>query len=269
MKTMNRRDFLKSTAVLTAATALMPMSGLAEGEKKPLHVKAAFFSPTEGTKNAVAMLAAKFSKDIEYVDLTNFNSRGEEVVFAADDLAIVGAPSYGGQIPMIEGLFTNLKGNDTPCVVVCAFGNRAVENVYANLAHIVSARGFKVIGAIGLVTPHVFSSNAKAGHSRPNVEDNQIMAEFAEKIMEKLAAGQVEAVFIVGQVTRADQANAVKVYLNRNIHIRIQKVRSVQDFLPDALPLTSDDHGTPFLDACGSSVKKPRMVFPNSSAKRL
>ena len=198
MKTMNRRDFLKSTAVLTAATALMPMSGLAEGETKPLHVKAAFFSPTEGTKNAVAMLAAKFAKDIEYVDLTNFNSRGEEVVFAADDLAIVGAPSYGGQIPMIEGLFTNLKGNDTPCVVVCAFGNRAVENVYANLAHIVSARGFKVIGAIGLVTPHVFSSNAKAGHSRPNVEDNQIMAEFAEKIMEKLAAGQVEAIAIEG-----------------------------------------------------------------------
>ena len=99
---------------------------------------------------------------------------------------------------MIEGLFTNLKGDNTPCVVVCAFGNRAAENVYANIANIVSAQGFVVVGAIGLVTPHVFSSNAKAGHSRPNVEDNQTMAEFAKKVMDKLNSGTIEAMKLEG-----------------------------------------------------------------------
>lgn len=204
-KEISRRNFIKGTAALTAGAALMGLAGCAE-EKTPApqeapkskHVKVAVFSPTEGTKNAAAMLAAKFSDDVEFADLTNATSRTEEVTFAAEDLAIVAAPSYGGQIPMIEGLFTNLKGDNTPCVVVCAFGNRAAENVYANITSIVSKQGFVVVGAIGLVTPHVFASVAKAGHSRPNVDDNKIMAEFAGKIMDKLNSGSIEAITIEG-----------------------------------------------------------------------
>lgn len=204
-KEISRRNFIKGTAALTAGAALMGLAGCAQEEApttpeapKSKHVKVAVFSPTEGTKNAAAMLAAKFSDDVEFTDLTNAASRTKEVTFTAEDLAIVAAPSYGGQIPMIEGLFTNLKGDNTPCVVVCAFGNRAAENVYANIANIVSAQGFVVVGAIGLVTPHVFSSNAKAGHSRPNVEDNQIMAEFAKKVMDKLNSGTIEAMTLEG-----------------------------------------------------------------------
>lgn len=191
---MDRRSFIKGTVALAAMSA-MTSSAFAE-EKKPLHVKAAFFSPTDGTRNAVAMLAAKISDDVEYVNLTTQEARAAEVTFAKDDLAIVAAPSYGGQIPMIEGMFTNLKGDNTPCVVVCSFGNRAAENVYAQLAKIVSERGFIVVGAIGLVTPHVFSE--KAGHSRPNVEDNQKMKEFADQLLAKLAAGEPAAIAIEG-----------------------------------------------------------------------
>lgn len=204
-KEISRRNFIKGTAALTAGAALLAVTGCAEGAApqpqeapKPKHVKAAVFSPTEGTKNAAAMLAAKFSDDVEFADLTNASSRTSEVTFTAEDLAIVAAPSYGGQIPMVEGLFTNLKGDNTPCVIVCAFGNRAAENVYANIAKIVSAQGFVVVGAIGLVTPHVFSSNAKAGHSRPNVDDNKIMAEFAGKVMDKLNSGKIEALTLEG-----------------------------------------------------------------------
>lgn len=83
-------------------------------------------------------------------------------------------------------------------MVVCAFGNRAAENVYAQLAALASNQGFIVIGAMGLVTPHVFSSNAKAGHSRPNVEDNLKMAEFADLVMEKLNAGSLTAITLEG-----------------------------------------------------------------------
>ncbi|MCI5774071.1 MAG: 4Fe-4S binding protein [Erysipelotrichaceae bacterium] len=203
---ISRRDFLKKSAMATAGVAILGLGGCAKAvsdqpvaeEKPAMKVKVACFSPTEGTKNAAAMLAAKFSDDVEYVDITNLDARSTEVQFAKDDLAIFAAPSYGGQIPMIEGLFSNIKGDGTPCIVACAFGNRAVENVYANLAKIASDNGFVVIGAIGLVTPHVFASVAKAGHSRPNVEDNKVMAEFAAKIKEKLAAGNVQAIAIEG-----------------------------------------------------------------------
>lgn len=200
---ITRRGFIKGAAALAAGTALAGLAGCAKTGEQPKeapqrHVKVACFSPTEGTKNAAAMLAAKFSDDLEFVDITTVDARQEEVTFAADDLAIFAAPSYGGQLPMIQGLFTNLKGNNTPCVVVCAFGNRAAENVYAQLAKIASAQGFVVIGAMGLVTPHVFSSNAKAGHSRPNVEDNLKMIEFAGKVKEKLDAGKLEAITLEG-----------------------------------------------------------------------
>ena len=78
-------------------------------------------------------------------------------------------------------------------------GNRAAENVYAqHCEHRFPKQGFVVVGAIGLVTPHVFASVAKAGHSRPNVDDNKIMAEFAGKIMDKLNSGTVEAITIEG-----------------------------------------------------------------------
>ena len=66
-KEISRRNFIKGTAALTAGAALMGLAGCAE-EKTPApqeapkskHVKVAVFSPTEGTKNAAAMLAAKF-----------------------------------------------------------------------------------------------------------------------------------------------------------------------------------------------------------------
>ena len=196
---ISRRNFVKGSAALAAGMAFAGLTGCSAGTGagseagKPLHVKVACFSPTEGTKNAAAMLAAKFSDDIEFADITTVEARAQEISFAKEYLAIFAAPSYGGQLPMIEGLFTNLKGDNTPCVVVCAFGNRAAENVYAQLAKLASEQGFVVLGAMGLVTPHVFSSNAKAGHSRPNVEDNQKMAEFAGKIREKLKAGAPEA----------------------------------------------------------------------------
>lgn len=234
-KNISRRDFVKGTLMLGAAAAIGGITGCAAKAdetttaettaaettaaetqapaapvKKDLKVKVAVFSPTEGTKNAAAMLAAKFSRDVEFADITTKAAQAEEVSFADADLAIFAAPSYGGQIPKVEGLFENIKGDNTPCVVVAAFGNRAAENVYANLADVATRNGFVVVGAMGLVTPHVFSSNAKAGHSRPNVDDNLKMAEFADKLMEKLDAGTAEAITIEG-VAEVDFAKEISV----------------------------------------------------------
>lgn len=201
-KKITRRDFVKGGAAFTAGVALLSMGACTtkadskQPEAKEKHVKAAFFSPTEGTKNAVAMLANKISSDVEYIDLTTVEARNQEVAFTKEDVAIVAAPSYGGQLPKIAELFKNLKGDNTPCVVVCAFGNRAAENVYAQISKIVSEQGFVVMGAMGLVTPHVFSE--KAGHSRPNVEDNQVMKEFADQVIKKIDAGNLSTLALEG-----------------------------------------------------------------------
>lgn len=197
---ISRSQFLAASGIGLAAAGL---SGLAarsaradEASEAPVKVKAAFFSPTEGTKNAALTVASYISDDITPVDITTADARTTDVEFASDELAIVATPSYGGQIAKIEGLYTNLKGDNTPCVLVCAFGNRAVENCFANLQSILSQQGFVVIGAIGVVTPHVFS--AYVGRSRPDADDRAVIAEFAGVIKDKLANGDLAEIAVEG-----------------------------------------------------------------------
>lgn len=201
-----RRGFLKSSAVL-AATALTASDAFADeapqgGER---HVKVAVLSPTGGTMNAAAMVAAKISSDIEFVNQSSYASRQEIVEFSEDDLAIIGSPSYSGQIPRAEGLFGNLRGNNTPCIILAAFGNRGAEDTCAQIINIVERNGFIPIAAIKTPTPHIHSD--KIGRSRPDVEDNRVMAEFAEKVLAKLDAGDMTPVQVEGEPTLHGEKN--------------------------------------------------------------
>ena len=135
MADLSRRDFLKKTAMTTVGVSAMLAGGgamaFAEEEKKELKVRAAVCSPTGGTMNAAYLLASMLTGMPEMIDQTSLKSRENEITFAKDELAIFAAPSYAGSIPHAPGLFENLKGNGTPCIIVTAFGNRAAENNFA------------------------------------------------------------------------------------------------------------------------------------------
>jgi len=200
MADLSRRDFLKKTAMTTVGvSAMLAGSGamaFAEEEKKELKVRAAVFSPTGGTMNAAYLLASMLAEQPEMIDQTSQKSRENEITFAQDELAIFAAPSYAGSIPHAPGLFENLKGNNTPCIIVTAFGNRAAENNFAQTHAIASRNGFVVIGAIQMVTPHIFG--ARAGHSRPDIADHAVIRAFAESIKAKLSAGNLTAIAVEG-----------------------------------------------------------------------
>lgn len=200
MKNISRRDFLKASA---ASAAMLALSGCATGktneeseQKKLLKVRAAVCSPTGGTMNATWLLAERLSSDVEMIDQTAKDSRSEEISFAKDELAILAAPAYGGQIPHVPNLFTNLKGDGTPCVLACAFGNRACENNFAQMKAIAEKNGFVVIGAIAMVTPHVLG--IKAGHSRPDLEDHATIQAFADAVLAKLESGALTEIAVEG-----------------------------------------------------------------------
>jgi len=162
----------------------------------PLRVRAAVFSPTGGSMNAAYLLASMFAENPEMIDLTEPAARQQEIVFAADDLCIMAAPCYGGRIPHVPGLFENLKGNGTPCIVAGTYGNRACEHNCAQLKRIAEENGFVVIGAITLITPHIFA--ALAGHNRPDMKDLAAMRAFAGAVTEKLLAGNLTSVAVEG-----------------------------------------------------------------------
>lgn len=194
-KQLVRRDFLKVSGIgLAGIAGASLVAGCAPQQSKSedastvqadvkdaVKVKVAFFSPTNGTRNAVGALAESISAKPDYYDLTPKANRQKDIEFANDELAIVAAPSMGGRLASVQGLLTNLKGNDTPAVVLAAFGNRNYDDLLAQMKGILGGQGFKVIGAIAIVTPHVFSE--KAGHNRPNAEDRDTITAFAKEVV--------------------------------------------------------------------------------------
>ena len=146
------------------------------------------FSPTCGTARAATLLAEQLSlniptEKIENLDLTTPASRASQYVFGAGDLVIVGAPVYGGQLPPVENLFRNLRGDQTPCIVLAGYGNRHYDDTLAQMANIMTQQGFICIGAISCIIPHIFS--AKLGAGRPNDSDLSTIAAFANALKAK------------------------------------------------------------------------------------
>lgn len=102
----------------------------------------------------------------------------------------------GGQLPLVDGLLTNLKGDNTPAVVVAAYGNRNYDDLLAQMKGILTEQGFVVIGGIALVTPHVFSE--KAGRNRPDGDDHELIKQFGADVAEKVRSGELQEAEIPG-----------------------------------------------------------------------
>lgn len=154
-------------------------------------VTIAYFSPTQGTKKAAEILAEGLTQSPQYLDLTRRKFRKQVKVFKEQELLVAAAPVYGGQLPRIEeGLFTNLKGNHTPCVLMAAYGNRHYDDTLAQMKKILTDRGFICIGAIAPVIPHIFSD--KLGTGRPDQKDQEQIRRFAVLIKKRLQEAQMQ-----------------------------------------------------------------------------
>ena len=152
-------------------------------------VTAAYFSPTGGTKKAAELLACCLTQNPQYIDLTRRKLRREKREFSGQELILAAAPDYGGQLPSLDDkLFSNLKGNQTPCVIMAAYGNRHYDDTLSQMKKILEERGFVCIGAIAPVIPHIYSD--KLGAGRPNEQDAAIFKKFAVLIKKRIEEGE-------------------------------------------------------------------------------
>lgn len=97
-----------------------------------------------------------------------------------NDVLIVGVPVYSGRIPA-QSLPTlqKFKGNNTPAIIVCAFGNRDYDDALLELKNVVESNGFKVISAGAFVAQH--SIFPQVGMNRPDAKDKELIKRFAEE----------------------------------------------------------------------------------------
>ena len=161
----------------------------------------AVFSPTMGTAHAARLLAEQVDlnlagEKIRDLDLTVPENRSTPHFFTSSDLLIAAAPVYGGQLPPVDGLFENLHGNQTPCILLACYGNRHYDDALAQMKQILTRQGFLCIGAAACVIPHIFSEKIAAG--RPNEEDTGRLAAFASELKTKFATDIFEIVEVPG-----------------------------------------------------------------------
>ena len=148
-----------------------------------------YFSPTHTSKQvAKAIVQGTGIKNVVPVDLTL--QMAEETVIPASALAIIVVPVYGGHVaPLAMERLKNIRGLDTPAVLVVVYGNRAYEKALMELDAFAIPHGFKVIAGATFVGEHSYSTaRFPIAQGRPDGSDLAFANEFGNKVMEKIQA---------------------------------------------------------------------------------
>lgn len=161
-----------------------------------MNVTSVYFSATGTTKKGVEEIGKTLDANVNNIDITMYNSVNEDVSLENQDIVVFGIPVYGGRV--FEGAIERLnhfKGNQTPCVLVATFGNRAFDDALLELSDTVKANGFIPIAAAALIGEHTYGT-IQTG--RPNKKDLLEDAEFAKKVLAKLKAKEIKEIEVFG-----------------------------------------------------------------------
>ena len=97
---------------------------------------------------------------------------------------------YGGRLPAdaVKRL-SNLKGHNTPAVIVVVYGNREYEDALLELNDLAIEAGFKPVAAGAFIGEHSYSNkDSPIAHGRPDEKDIGHVAKVPET--PKIALGQ-------------------------------------------------------------------------------
>lgn len=138
-----------------------------------------YFSATNTTQRIVKHIAEQMQGHKKEYNITRTTPE-TDIVMDSSDLLIVGIPVYAGRIPTVAlPALTRFKGNGTPAIIVCVYGNRDYDDALLELKDVVEANGFKIISAAAFIAQH--SIFPKVGHNRPDEKDLETIKEFANK----------------------------------------------------------------------------------------
>jgi len=152
-------------------------------------VRLVYFSPTHTTERILEAIAAgAWAHETVRLDLTPPTPARGLVEVSGEELAILGAPVYGGRIPSEAARrLRRVSGNLTPAVAVVLYGNRAYEDALLELCDLASERGFVPFAAGAFIGEHSFSTETVSlAHGRPDAEDLRRAAAFGRRIREEL-----------------------------------------------------------------------------------
>lgn len=143
------------------------------------NINLVYFSATYTTRKVVRLISKQIGTRLSEYDITQITPV-VDVISGQNDLFIVGMPVYAGRIPSLalDGL-NRFKGNNTPAIIVCVYGNRDYDDALLEMKDIVENNGFKVISAGAFVAQH--SIFPEVGANRPDMEDREKICSFGNK----------------------------------------------------------------------------------------
>ena len=168
-------------------------------------VNLVYFSPTKTTQTILSAIAKGTGiTTVEHFDLTPPETDSREVIKMGNELTVIGVPVYEGRVAATAiARLKILKGNDTPAVVVVAYGNRDFEDALLELHDIVGEMGFIPVAGGAFIGEHSFATTSRPmANGRPDAQDMTAAKEFGTKIFEKMrninSAKEVSPVEIPG-----------------------------------------------------------------------
>lgn len=152
-----------------------------------------FFSPT-GTTAAVVEAIGRGAElgAVNRIDLTRQPTSGLQYELAGFDLAIVGAPVYCGRIPPVAlSRLREIRGNNTPAIVVAVYGNRDYEDALLELRDACGELGLVPIAGGAFIGEHSYSTaNTPIAVGRPDPADVAEAKRFGRAVKTKISSAQ-------------------------------------------------------------------------------
>ncbi|EOS39018.1 hypothetical protein C808_02335 [Lachnospiraceae bacterium M18-1] len=154
------------------------------------------FSPTGGTEK-VAKAVTRSWPQVEMIDLSVSSTNYTDISLERNSLVLIAMPSFGGVAPQLAlNRLAMVRGNESKCVIVAVYGNRAYEDTLAQMEDYAEKAGVQVIAAISAVAEHSIIHKYAAG--RPNFENCEELKKFGNQILEKAVSDRCSKPYIPG-----------------------------------------------------------------------
>ncbi|WP_029904791.1 4Fe-4S binding protein [Prevotella sp. 10(H)] len=137
-----------------------------------------YYSPAFSTRKILRIIGKGIASPAKEYDITQ--GVGEPLLFGKEDLVILGVPVYSGRVPApFVDIFQKIKGENTPAVLVCVYGNRDYDDALLELADLSKENGFIPFAGAAFIARH--SIFPKIAENRPDDQDKLQLMEFGEK----------------------------------------------------------------------------------------
>lgn len=144
-----------------------------------------YFSPTGGTEKILRVVSGAWEQRKAGIDFSHPNEDYSRLVCNGQELCFIGVPSFGGRVPetAVKRL-KEMKGNQTPAVLIVAYGNREYEDTLLELKDTIEESGFVCVGAVAAVAEHSIMHQFAAG--RPDEKDVEELKRFGERLKKRI-----------------------------------------------------------------------------------